>query len=113
MENPETFIESLFEKIQAYIKTTIELTKLKLLEKVTGIASSVVSRVSVVLVFALFFFVLTIGIALYLGELLGKSYYGFFIVSGFYLVLGILFRLFLHKWLKKPISDLIIKKTLK
>ena len=82
MENPESFIESLFEKIQAYIKTTIELTKLKLLEKVTGTASSVVATVSVVLVFALFFFVLTIGIALYLGELLGKSYYGFFIVSG-------------------------------
>lgn len=113
MENPESFIETLFERIQAYIKTTIELTKLKLLEKVTSTASSVVSRVSVVLVFALFFFVLTIGIALYLGELLGKSYYGFFIVSGFYLVLGILFHLFLHKWIKKPISDLIIKKTLK
>ncbi|HBB91919.1 MAG TPA: hypothetical protein DC042_09420 [Bacteroidales bacterium] len=113
MENPESFIESLFEKIQAYIKTTIELTKLKLLEKVTGTASSVVATVSVVLVFALFFFVLTIGIALYLGELLGKSYYGFFIVSGFYLVLGILFHFFLHKWIKKPISDLIIKKTLK
>lgn len=112
MDNPASYIESLFEKVQAYIKTTVELTKLKLVDKTTVIAASLVSRISIIMVFAVSFFVLTLGLALFLGELLGKSYYGFFIIAGFYLVVGILFCFFLYKWIKKPVSDLIIKKTL-
>jgi hypothetical protein len=71
-----------------------------------------VPRLSVIIMISLFALVLNIGIALLLGELLGKSYYGFFIVAGFYLVAGIILHFFLHKWIKKPISDLIIKQAL-
>jgi len=47
-----------------------------------------------------------------LGDLLGKIYYGFFIVSTFYLLVGIIFHLFLHEWIKKPINDVIISEVL-
>ena len=112
METPATSIESLFERIEAYSKTTYELSKLKLLETTINIVNLLVPRLSVIIMISLFALVLNIGIALLLGELLGKSYYGFFIVAGFYLAAGFLLHFFLHKWIKKPISDLIIKQAL-
>ena len=112
METPANLIESLFERVEAYGKTTFELSKLKLLETSAIIAGSLVSRLSVILVISLFTLVLSIGIALWLGEELGKSYYGFFIVAAFDLLLAIILHFFLLKWIKKPISELIIKQAL-
>jgi hypothetical protein len=112
METPATSIESLFERIEAYSKTTLELSKLKLLQTTINIVNSLVPRLSVIIMISLFALVLNIGIALFLGELLGKSYYGFFIVAGFYLVAAIVLHFFLQKWIKKPLSDLIIKQAL-
>ena len=112
METPVSLVESLFEKVEVYGKTTFELSKLKALENTTHVVTSLVSRLSVIIMLSLFTLVLNIGIALLLGELLGKSYYGFFIVAAFYLIAGIVFHFFLHKWIKKPISDLIITQAL-
>lgn len=112
METPVTLVETIFEKAEAYAKTTIELTKLKALETSTRVATSLVSRISVIVMFSLFILVFNIGIALFLGDLLGKIYYGFFIVAAFYLLAGTVLHFFLYKWLKKPLSELIIKQVL-
>lgn len=112
MESPASLIESLIERVETYSKTTYELSKFRVLEKSTRIASSVVSRLGVIIILSMFLLTLNTGIALLLGELLGKFYYGFFIVAAFYLVVGIVFYFFLHQWIKKPLSDLIIKKAL-
>ena len=112
METPATSIESLFERLQEYSKTTYELSKLKLLETTINVVNILIPRISVILMISLFALVLNIGIALFLGELLGKSYYGFFIVAGFYLGAAIVLHFFLNKWIKKPLSDLIIKQAL-
>jgi hypothetical protein len=112
METPATSIESLFERVEAYSKTTYELAKFKLLETTIIVVTALLPRLGVILMIFLFALVLNIGIALFLGELLGKSYYGFFIVAGFYLVAAFILHFFLHKWIKKPVSDLIIKQVL-
>ena len=111
-ETPVDLIETLYERAESYGKTTYELTKLKSLETTTVVVTSLVSRLSVIIMISLFALILNIGIALWLGELLGKSYYGFFIVAGFYLLAGVVLHFFLLKWIKKPISDLIIKQAL-
>ena len=112
METPANSIELLFEKVESYGKTTYELSKLKALETATVVATSLVSRLSVLIMISMFALVLNIGVALWLGELIGKSYYGFFIVAAFYLVAGILLHFFLHRWIRKPMSDLIITQAL-
>jgi hypothetical protein len=111
METPANSIESLFERAEAYGKTTYELSKLKLLETTNILVSSVIARLSVMLMISMFSFVLSIGVALWLGDVLGKSYYGFFVVAGFYMISGIVLHFFLYKWVKKPISELIIKQA--
>ena len=112
METPANLIESLIERAEVYGKTTYELSKLKLLETTINVVTSLVPRLSVIIMISLFALVLNIGIALFLGELIGKSYYGFFIVAGFYLLAAIVLHFFLHKWTKKPISEFIIKQAL-
>lgn len=112
METTANSIESLFEKAEAYGKTTYELSKLKLLETTNIVVTSLVARLSTILMISMFSFVFSIAVALWLGDILGKAYYGFFIVAGFYLLAGIVLHFFLHSWVKKPISELIIKQAL-
>jgi membrane-bound ClpP family serine protease len=112
METPSSSIESLFERVEAYGKTTIELTKLKALETTTVVATSVTSRLIVFMMIAFFVLVLSIGVALFLGDLLEKTYYGFFIVAAFYLILGIILHYNLSKWINKPIGNFFISQFL-
>ena len=112
METAVSSIESLVDRIETYGKTTYELSKLKLLETTINVVTALVPRLSVIIMVSLFALVLNIGIALLLGELIGRPYYGFFIVAGFYLVAAIILHFFMHKWIKKPIADLIIKQAL-
>ena len=46
---------------------------------------------------ALFSFLITIGLSLYIGDLVGKTYCGFFVMAGFYTFILILILLFKNK----------------
>lgn len=112
METNPTLIEALLASIEAYVKTTYELTKLKVLEKLTLTLTSLMSWVVTGIVLLLFALFSSIGLALYLGDLLGKAYYGFFLVAIFYLFSGVILHLFLLKWLRKGIANLIMNDEL-
>lgn len=112
MEEKTSFVEPLLERAEEYGKTTYELIKLKAVRKTAGVASSFVSKAVVVTAISMFALVLNIGVALWLGDLLGKSYYGFFCVAGFYAILSIIFHFFLKKWLKERITNLVIMQIL-
>jgi hypothetical protein len=113
METPASLFESVIERVESYGRTTFELAKLRLVEKISLVVTYALSKLGVIILIGLSMLVLSIGIAQYLGEILGKSYYGFFIVAGFYLFSGILSHFFLHRWIKKPVSEIIIGQTLK
>jgi hypothetical protein len=53
-----------------------------------------------------------VGIALLLGDWLGKLYYGFFIVAAFYLIAGLVLYSLREKWLKSPIANSMIKNLM-
>ena len=88
MEEKINFIDPLVEKAEQYGKTSYELLKLKTVEKTADIVSTSVSRGAVVLFLSMFTVIVNIGIALWLGDILGKTYYGFFCVAGFYGIIG-------------------------
>jgi hypothetical protein len=112
MEDNNLF-ESLFEKASEYGKTSYELVKLKALDKTSDVVSSFIPRSVVFVLIASFILFLNLGIALWLGDLLGKLFYGFFVVSGFYVIAGIVIYFLMHKWLKRIVSDYFIKHMLK
>jgi hypothetical protein len=112
MDEQSGLIESLIEKGEQYGKTTIELLKLKTLDKSADVASNLVSWLIVIIFVVLFFLILNIGVALWLGELLGKSYYGFFVVSGFYALLALIFGIFRKQLIKDPLNNSIVEQVL-
>lgn len=85
----------------------------KALDKTSDVVSSLIPH-SVVMVFVLSIMLfLNLGLALWLGEILGKSYYGFFVVAAFYGIAGIFIRLFMYKWIKRCVSNNFIRQVLK
>jgi hypothetical protein len=112
MEKPKEMIESLIEKGEEYGKTTLELLKLKTVDKSSDVASTLVSWIVIIAFAIMFFTIINIGIALWLGTILGKSYLGFFVVAGFYGILTLLFSIFRKQLIKKPVNNSIVKQIL-
>ena len=113
MENNAKLLESLLERATEYGKTSFELVKLKALDKTSDVVSSLIPHSVVFVMIASFMLFLNLGLALWLGEILGKIFYGFFVVAAFYGITGIVIHFFMHKWLKKIICNYIIKQVLK
>jgi len=113
MEENAKLIESILESTTEYGKTTFELVKLKALDKTTDVVSSLFPVSIVFILIVIFIFFLNFGLALWLGDILGKIFYGFFVVAAFYGILGIVLHLFMHKWLKKVAGNFFIKQVLK
>lgn len=104
-------MEPLLLQAEAYSRTGFEVVKLKALEKTADMTSTVLSRVLLALVLSFFVLSFTIALALWLGDLLGKNYYGFLIVAGAYAVAAIIVTA-LHPQIKTRITNAIITKAL-
>jgi hypothetical protein len=111
MEDNTKIIESLLERATEFGRTTIDLAKLKVLDKTSDVVSSFLPHYLVIIILSTFLFFLSLGIAVWLGEILGKSYLGFFVVAFFYFITGILVYFLFFKRIKKYIQDKIIKKV--
>jgi hypothetical protein len=112
METPIIVVETLFEQAEAYGKKTIEITRLKAVESAASLAPYLVANMAVIAMLTLSLLALTIGVAFWLGALLGNTYYGFFAVAAFYLIAGIIMHFFLHGWIKSSLGNYVIKKAL-
>jgi len=114
MENENSkLLESLLERVTDYGKTTYVLVKLIALDKTTDAVSSFIPHSFVLVLIAIFILFANLGLALWLGEIIGKTFYGFLAVAAFYGIMGMIIHFFMHKWLKKLVSDYIIKHVLK
>lgn len=112
MEENKKLLESLLERAADFGKTSYELAKLKALDKTTDIASSVIPHAVVIVLITSFMLFFNLGLAFWMGEILGKIFYGFFAVAVFYIVMGIIIHYFLHEWLKKLFCNYFIKLLL-
>jgi hypothetical protein len=113
MNNKESPVEMLFEKAEDYGKTSIELLKLNAIDKFADLVSSLATQLAIAIFVILFVITINIGIALWMGELLGKSYYGFFVIAAFYTLVGTVVYTFRHSWVKAPINNSIIRQLFK
>ncbi|HBZ68011.1 MAG TPA: hypothetical protein DEO70_14345 [Bacteroidales bacterium] len=113
MENNIKLIESILDRLVDYGNTSIELIKLRAIDKTTEIFSSVANNSLIYGLIISCMLFLNLGLALWLGELLGRLYYGFFIVAGIYILIVVIVRFIIYKWLKKKINDYFIAQILK
>jgi len=113
MEDRKTPVEFLLERGQAYANTTIQLLKLKGAERFADIASKLASNFVILILTAIFFINLNIGIALFVGELLGKIWLGFLVVAAFYGIIAFFFYIFRDRLIKRRVRNGIIQELLK
>lgn len=111
MKNNAATIENLFEKAEIYSKTSLELIKSEAVYKLSDIASNLAVKLAITFVFVLFLLFTNIGLALFLGDFLGATFYGFIIVGLIYLLIAILIYVFQEEWIKTPVSNFIISKV--
>ncbi len=112
MENKSALLEPLLERLEAYGKTSYELYKLKTIEKTSNIASNASVQLVTLIFVGLTLIMVNFGLALWLGELLGKVYYGSFCLAAFYSVVALLIHFLLSKWIKKKVGDSLVKQML-
>ena len=108
MKNNETPMESLFGQLDNYSKTKLQLIRLQSIDLAADYMSTIISAIVIGVVVSLFTFIINIGVALWIGELLGNAYYGFFAVAGFYAVIAIFFYIFRSRLIKYPLNDFFI-----
>ena len=112
MDDNSNLIESLLERVSELGKTSFELVKLNVVDKASNGLSSLVAHSIVKAIIACFLLFINLGLALWIGELLGKLYFGFFVVAGFYALLALILHFFMHKWMKRVFYDYFIRQML-
>ncbi|MFN3969661.1 hypothetical protein [Flavobacterium sp.] len=113
METKTTTLESLFENVEQYSKTSFELYKHKAIYEIATLSSSLAVRFILSIVVALVSLFFSIGFALWFGDMMNNTYYGYFIVGLFYVILGITIFLFRKAWIKTNMNNMVIKSMLK
>jgi hypothetical protein len=113
MEEKTNLLGSLIDIATDYGETSIELVKLKVLDKTTDFVSSLIPLSIVLVLLFLFLLFLNLGIAFWLGDIIGKTAYGFLVVAGFYIFSATVIRLFFYKWIKRLVGDYLVKRLLK
>lgn len=111
MENTTHQMKPLVEKSEEYLKTNIELLKLKSIDKFSEVASNFISRLILIIVISIFLVSINVTLALWLGELAGKTYLGFLLVASFYAALAC-FVLLLHLKIRLKIYTVMINQFL-
>jgi hypothetical protein len=112
MEDKPHPTEELLACAKEYVKINFELYKLKAVEKSANLVSTLLTNMLILALISLSFLIVNLGVALWIGKLLGAYFYGFFVVGGFYAIVAIGLFIFRDKWLKNPIANLFIKQLL-
>lgn len=102
----------LVEKAKEIAETRVEIIKLQAAQKVSLTLSSIVTMMAIGLLALLVIIIGSIGLAILIGNTLGHLSYGFFIVCGFYLLLGLILVFFRKQILGNPIRNIIIDKII-
>ena len=110
MENNSTTIEKLIEKAEIYSKTTLELCKYEAVYKSADIFSNLAVKLAIAIVVVLFLLLVNVGLALCVGNYLGETYLGFFVIAFGYFCFAILLYIFRDEWIRNPVSNFIIRK---
>lgn len=113
MEEHTTDIDNLLSDAGDYIETRTVLWKLKAIESLSDVGGELVSGLGMIVISSFVIIIFSIGLALLVGEWVGKGYYGFFIVGGLYTIMALILYARRGQWLKEPFSNMLIRKILK
>src|SRR5690349_14555700 len=94
--------------VENYVESKLLLVKLQAAEKISKLAGAMFSGLLIVVISFFIVLFLSMMIAWYFGQLLDNVYFGFGIISAFYIVLLILLLVFRKKVLERTIMNTVI-----
>lgn len=104
-------LSRLYDHAEQYVKTTIELYRLKAVKTGAGIFSSVATGFILGVAFSMMVLFASIGLAFYLGKVLGEWHHGFFAVCGIYFVFGLILYVLRKKYIRTKLNDYFVKEV--
>lgn len=110
MEKTFSKVEELVGHVKDYVDNQIDTVKLSAAEKISKLLAGFISLAVSLLVLGLFILFASFALALAFGKLTGEWYWGFLIVAGFYLLLGIFIWMAREKLLRLPILNVLLKQ---
>lgn len=113
MEEQNTDIDILLSDAGDFIETRTTLWKYKAIENLADVSGELISGLGLIVIASFVIIIFSIGFALLIGDWLGKSYYGFFIMGGLYTIIALVIYASRGRWLKDPFSNMLIRKILK
>ncbi len=110
MENVFARVEELAGHIREYVNVRIDAAKLSTAEKTSKAIAGALAFVVVVQFLILFLIFASFALAYAFAALTGKLYWGFLIVAGIYLLLGIIIWTAKEKLLRIPLMNFMLRQ---
>ena len=102
-------IDAIIENLTGLIEARMELAKLELKEEVAKAGARIIAGVVLAFLLVMIIIFVSIALATWLNYLLESMFFGYLIVTGFYLlVLGMLIAFKAHVWLQQKIEGMLI-----
>jgi hypothetical protein len=111
MKEQENTIETLFQKMEEQAVTTFDLYKLKSVQQVAKIIPNLLFGLLICIILLFMLATLTVSASIFIGKVLGQNYYGYLLVSAFY-ILALFFLFTLKSSIKQGMKNRIIKYLL-
>jgi hypothetical protein len=108
----KTKIEELSGNVKEYVNIQVKLINLKVVDKASSIVANVTFVVIVSLLVLLFVIFGSLALGYYLASVTGNVSLGFLLLTGIYLVAGIILFSFREKLVINPVRNLLIKQML-
>lgn len=104
---------TIFDQAEQYIKTSMELYTLRVTGKVAKIVSTLVTQLVIGVLAMIVLFMLSMFLAFWIGDMLGRAYLGFLIIGGVIGAVTWILFLMRDKLIRKPVMNDIISEILK
>ncbi|MBL0181942.1 MAG: phage holin family protein [Chitinophagaceae bacterium] len=113
MEKTFAKVEEMAEHVKEYVNNHIASAKLNVAEKTSGVLANIIAMAVALMVFVFFIVFTSVALAFVFAKLTGEYYWGFLIVAGIYLLIGLLVWTMREKLLKLPIMNAILQQLFK
>jgi energy-coupling factor transporter transmembrane protein EcfT len=113
MEQAFARIEELAAHVKEYVNNRVASVKLGAAEKSSKVVAAIIAAALVGGIFFFFLVFASIALAYALAEWTGRLYWGFLIVAGIYLLMGIIIWLAKERVLRLPIMNAMLRQLFK
>lgn len=113
MQEQPTDIDILLSDAGDLIETKTALYRLKAIERLADVSGELVMDLAMIVITSFVIITFSFGFALLIGDWLGRTYYGFFVMGGSYTIVALILYARRTRWLKDPFSNMLIRKILK